>query len=55
MIAVAGSQGFEAPADRRADHITVDGRTLRFTDSGSTMSIRPVRRRSPRSTASQAG
>src|SRR6185436_9308303 len=32
-IAVAGSAGFEAPADIRADRITADGRTLRFTDS----------------------
>lgn len=33
LIAVAGSSGFAAPNDRRADRITVDGRLLRFTDS----------------------
>lgn len=33
LIAVAGSSGFSAPNARRADRITVDGRTLRFTDS----------------------
>ena len=33
LIAVAGSNGFNAPNDRRADRITVDGRLLRFTDS----------------------
>jgi uncharacterized protein GlcG (DUF336 family) len=32
-VAVAGSSGFEAPADIRADRITADGRTLRFTDA----------------------
>jgi uncharacterized protein GlcG (DUF336 family) len=32
-IAAAGSSGFEAPADIRADRITADGRTLRFTDA----------------------
>ena len=32
VIAVAGSWGFEAPADIRANRITADGRTLRFTD-----------------------
>ncbi len=31
-IALAGSFRFEAPADIRADRITADGRTLRFTD-----------------------
>lgn len=35
LIAVAGGAGFEAPAERRADRITVDGRTLRYTDSES--------------------
>ena len=35
-IAVAGSQTFEAPAGVRADHINVDGRSLRFVDSGAT-------------------
>ena len=31
-IAGAASQGFEAPRDRRADRIAVDGRFLRFAD-----------------------
>jgi uncharacterized protein GlcG (DUF336 family) len=31
-IAMAGTFGFSAPVDRRADRITVDGRALRFTD-----------------------
>ena len=38
LIAVAGGTGFGAPADRRADRITVDGRTLRYTDSESLVS-----------------
>ena len=33
LIAVAGTSGFSAPNARRANFITVDGRTLRFTDS----------------------
>ncbi len=33
VIAVAGSTGFAAPANRRADRITADGRTFRFVDS----------------------
>ena len=33
LIAVAATSGFNAPNARRADRITVDGRTLRFTDS----------------------
>jgi uncharacterized protein GlcG (DUF336 family) len=33
LIAIAGGSGFSAPTDRRADHITVDGRTLRYVDS----------------------
>jgi uncharacterized protein GlcG (DUF336 family) len=33
IIALAGSFGFEAPADRRADRITVDGKPLRFVDA----------------------
>ncbi len=32
LIAMAGSFGFAAPRDRRADQITVDGKTLRFSD-----------------------
>ncbi len=32
MIALAGSFGFSPPVDRRGDRITVDGKTLRFTD-----------------------
>ena len=35
LIAVAGARGFDAPADRRADRITADGRTLRYVDSES--------------------
>ncbi len=33
LIAVAGARGFDAPVNRRADHITADGRTFRYTDS----------------------
>ncbi|HEX2829470.1 MAG TPA: heme-binding protein [Burkholderiales bacterium] len=33
LIAVAGTRGFDAPSDRRADRITVDGRSLRYVDS----------------------
>lgn len=33
LVALAGSNGFEAPADRRADRITVDGKPLRFSDA----------------------
>jgi uncharacterized protein GlcG (DUF336 family) len=33
LVAVAGSFGFAAPADIRADRITADGRTFRFVDS----------------------
>ena len=33
LIAVAGSSGFAAPANRRADRITADGRTFRYVDS----------------------
>jgi uncharacterized protein GlcG (DUF336 family) len=33
LIAVAGARGFDAPVSRRADHITADGRTFRYTDS----------------------
>lgn len=32
LIALAGTAGFEAPADRRADRITVDGKVLRYSD-----------------------
>ena len=32
LIALAGSHGFEAPRDKRANRITVEGKTLRFTD-----------------------
>jgi uncharacterized protein GlcG (DUF336 family) len=34
-IALAGGSAFPAPTERRADHITVDGRTLRYLDSES--------------------
>ena len=33
LIALAGSFGFAAPADRRGDQITVEGKTLRFSDA----------------------
>lgn len=33
LIALAGSQGFEPPTDIMANRITVDGKTLRFTDA----------------------
>jgi uncharacterized protein GlcG (DUF336 family) len=33
LIAVAGTRGFDAPADRRAERISVDGRALRYLDS----------------------
>jgi uncharacterized protein GlcG (DUF336 family) len=32
LIAIAGASGLAAPADRRANRIAVDGRSLRFTD-----------------------
>jgi uncharacterized protein GlcG (DUF336 family) len=38
LVAVAGSAGFAAPADVRADRITADGRTFRFVDSQALMS-----------------
>lgn len=34
LIALAGSYGYAVPADRQADRITVDGKTLRFADVG---------------------
>lgn len=34
LIALAGSFGFAAPDERRAERITVDGKTLRFSDAG---------------------
>lgn len=33
LIAVAGARGFDAPPERRASVISVDGRTLRYVDS----------------------
>jgi len=33
LIALAGTRGFDAPSDRRADRITADGRTLRYADN----------------------
>lgn len=33
LVALAGSAGLEAPVDRRADRITVDGKPLRFADA----------------------
>jgi len=35
LIAIAGGSGFAAPADRRANQITVDGRALRYVDNES--------------------
>ena len=35
---MAGTRGLAAPTDLRADHITVDGRTLRYVDSEATAS-----------------
>jgi uncharacterized protein GlcG (DUF336 family) len=35
LIALAGSFGFEAPANRRADSITADAKTFRFSDARS--------------------
>jgi uncharacterized protein GlcG (DUF336 family) len=34
LIALAGSFGFAAPLDRRADRITVEGKNFRFSDVG---------------------
>ena len=36
QIALAATFGFAAPVDRRGDRITVDGRTLRFSDANTT-------------------
>ena len=33
LIATAATYGLAAPEDRRADHITIDGKTLRFADA----------------------
>ncbi len=33
LIALAATGGFEAPEDRRAERITVEGKTLRFSDA----------------------
>ncbi|MEQ1801633.1 MAG: heme-binding protein [Gammaproteobacteria bacterium] len=33
LVALAASWGFAAPADRRAERITADGKTLRFSDA----------------------
>lgn len=38
LIAIAASSGFQAPADIRANRITADGRTLRYTDDGPLLS-----------------
>ncbi|MGE4609168.1 MAG: heme-binding protein [Myxococcota bacterium] len=37
-IATAATRGFEAPSERRADRIAVDGRFLRFADDENTLS-----------------
>lgn len=46
-IAVAGMRGFDAPANRRADRITADGRTFRFVDSDAILSNPAVAPSSP--------
>ena len=33
LIALAATHGFQAPADRRGDRITADGKTFRFSDA----------------------
>lgn len=33
LIALAATRGFEPPVDRRADRITLDGKTLRYSDA----------------------
>lgn len=33
LIALAATRGFEPPEDRRADRITLDGKTLRYSDA----------------------
>lgn len=33
LIALAATRGFDAPEDRRGDRITVDGKTLRYSDA----------------------
>jgi uncharacterized protein GlcG (DUF336 family) len=38
LIAVAAARGFDAPIDRRAERISVDGRTLRYVDSEALLS-----------------
>ena len=38
LIALAASSGFGVPPNRRADQITVDGRTLRFVDTETLLS-----------------
>ncbi|MGH8051456.1 MAG: heme-binding protein [Arenimonas sp.] len=38
LVAVAGTSGFSAPTDIRANRITADGRTLRYTDSEAVIS-----------------
>lgn len=35
LVAVAGTSGFQAPADIRGDRITADGKTFRYVDSES--------------------
>jgi uncharacterized protein GlcG (DUF336 family) len=40
-VAIAASNGFQAPEDRRADRITVAGLTLRFADDENTVAVPP--------------
>jgi uncharacterized protein GlcG (DUF336 family) len=43
LIAIAGATGFDAPVDIRANRITVDGKTLRYTDrSASALASTPA-------------
>ncbi len=42
ILAVAGSAGFTAPAEVRANRITADGRSLRFTDAAPDVAAVPT-------------
>ena len=43
LIALAAQRGFEAPDDRRADRITVDGKTLRYSDASASQLMTATR------------
>ncbi|MBI1199518.1 MAG: hypothetical protein GC203_16785 [Phenylobacterium sp.] len=53
-IALAGTVGFDAPADIRADRITVDGTSLRFSDA-TTSSLRTTPASAPAFASLPAG